>query len=167
MRPNTDFLYQQEKLQLEASRCRQQSWYRFMRHKLSSFCSGERGAPCLVHSQQACRIVSTLLPTCFLPTQQEPLWPFPDSPPATSMGPRHRQVCHHPGCTAARELATSRVKSQARAAVDTWQEGWTVAAEGTLTHPRPSPVGGGGATKLQPLPEAPTCHNGKLAPFSP
>lgn len=56
--------------------------------------------------------------------------PLPWQPPAPRVGPRHRQRWHHAGCTAARDFAGSRGKSQARAAVETWQEGWTGAAEG-------------------------------------
>uniref|UniRef100_A0A8D0EGQ5 Arginine vasopressin-induced protein 1 n=1 Tax=Strix occidentalis caurina TaxID=311401 RepID=A0A8D0EGQ5_STROC len=68
-------------------------------------------------------------------------------------GPRHRQGWHDAGCTAARELAGSRDKSQARAAVETWQEGWTGAAERERASP-PWGVGEG----LQAPPRA-TCSS--------
>uniref|UniRef100_A0A8B9MPL2 Arginine vasopressin-induced protein 1 n=1 Tax=Accipiter nisus TaxID=211598 RepID=A0A8B9MPL2_9AVES len=72
--------------------------------------------------------------------------PLPQQPPATQGGPRHRQGWHHAGCTAARKLAGSRGKSQARAAVETWQEGWTRAAEGErVLAPTLSPLQLGGA----------------------
>lgn len=87
MRPSTSFA-QQQKPQPKASGCRQQPWYHFRQHKPSSFCSGEEGACCLTHPQQACGIVSTRAARnpCWPsrapitpPTHaaEEPLWPFP------------------------------------------------------------------------------------------
>lgn len=139
-RPNTSFPQQQEKPQLKASGCRQQPWYRFIQHKLSSF-GGERGLAALpTHSRLPGAPPSTR-------AARSPCWPplcshhtshpcsrrdppaLPRQPPAPRGGSRHRQGWHHAGCTAAREFAGSRGKSQATAAAETWQEGWTGAAE--------------------------------------
>jgi len=86
------------------------------------------------------------LPSHLPPMQQKsPSSPSP-ADPTPAGGPAHRQGWHHAGCTAARELAGSRGKSQARAAMETWQEGWTGAAEGgegASTHPWPLHLGEG------------------------
>lgn len=111
----------------------------FIQHELSDFCGvrglgphphsrpvglsapGQPGAqngppPCSHHTSLPCSRKATLA--------------LPQKSPTPHGGPRHTQGWHHTDCTAARELAGSRGKSQARAAVETWQEGWTRAAEG-------------------------------------
>lgn len=77
----------------------------------SSAAAGERGAPCLPHPQQACKIVSSRAARSPSWSSSAPTYAVeePSSPslaaPALKRIPRHRQGWHHAGCTAARELA--------------------------------------------------------------
>lgn len=109
-RPNTDFPQQPEKSQLKASRCRQQPWYCFIQHKLSS-CWWERGSlpPPPTASLRDCQLQGSqepmLVPQCSHPCGGRAPLALPWQPLPLKRVPRHRQGWHHAGCTAARELA--------------------------------------------------------------